>query len=152
MSAPGPVFSHERLIVYQKAIQFIAWLEPVLESLPDKIAAKDQLDRASTSICLNIAEGNVKASPRDRARFWQFAFGSTVECAACLDVLTARKIVSPELADEGKALLAHVARMLAKLLDSIGTHIAEDSPPYGLPADADEDEDADAEPLSGLSP
>ena len=50
-------FSHEKLIVYQRSIEFVAWLEPLVEKRPAKIAAKDQLDRASTSVPLNIAEG-----------------------------------------------------------------------------------------------
>jgi len=66
-------FSHERLTVYQRAIQFIAWTQPILESLPARLSARDQLERASTSIPLNIAEGNAKASAKDRARFWQIA-------------------------------------------------------------------------------
>ena len=32
-------FSHEKLIVYQRSIEFVAWLEPLLEKLPAKIAA-----------------------------------------------------------------------------------------------------------------
>lgn len=34
---------------------------------------KDQLDRASTSIPLNIAEGNGKYTPKDRCRFFDQA-------------------------------------------------------------------------------
>ena len=34
------------------------WLEPVLQKLPKSLSVADQLDRASTSIPLNIAEGN----------------------------------------------------------------------------------------------
>ena len=75
-------FSHEKLIVYQRSIELVAWLEPLLDKLPAKIAAKDQLDRASTSVPLNIAEGNGKFSMKDRARFFQMALGSGLECAA----------------------------------------------------------------------
>src|SRR5438067_12729265 len=52
---------------------------------------------ASTSIPLNIAEGNGKFSARDRARFFEMARGSTLECAACLDVLLVRKVTKEEL-------------------------------------------------------
>jgi len=38
--------------------QFCVWVGKFLAAISAKAAAKDQLDRASTSIPLNIAEGN----------------------------------------------------------------------------------------------
>src|SRR5262249_3527878 len=80
-------FDHEKLDVYQEAIAFVAWVSPVLESLTRAGDVKDQLDRASTSIPLNIAEGNGKYSWKDRCRSFDIATGSAFECAAGLDVL-----------------------------------------------------------------
>jgi four helix bundle protein len=80
-------FDHEKLDVYREAIDFCGWVGDFLAATPAKAAAKDQLDRASTSIPLNIAEGNGKFSAKDRARFLEVARGSALECAACLDVL-----------------------------------------------------------------
>src|SRR5688572_30440152 len=96
------MFSHEKLHVYQKAIEFVAWTQPILEALPAKVSARDQFDRASTSVPLNIAEGNAKFSHPDRARFLQIAHGSAVECAACLDVLVARNLMDAAVASAGK--------------------------------------------------
>ena len=56
-------FDHEKLHVYQSAIHFVKWSTELLETLPGKIAVHNQLDRASTSIPLNIAEGNAESSP-----------------------------------------------------------------------------------------
>jgi hypothetical protein len=42
-------FDHEKLDVYQEAIEFCAWVGDLLNKLAVKAAAKDQLDRASTS-------------------------------------------------------------------------------------------------------
>jgi four helix bundle protein len=83
-------FDHENLDVYREAIAFCGWVGKFLASISAKAAAKDQLDRASTSIPLNIAEGNGKFSANDRARFLEIARGSALECAARLDVLSAR--------------------------------------------------------------
>ena len=61
-------FDYEKLEVYREAIAFIAWLSALLEETVRIGEVKDQLDRASTSIPLNIAEGNGKYTPKDRCR------------------------------------------------------------------------------------
>ena len=114
------MFSHEKLHVYPKAIAFVAWTQPLIESLPVKMSARDQLDRASTSIPLNIAEGNAKFSVPDRARYLQSALGSAVECAACLDVLVARACCTQSDIAPGKEQLNVVVSMLLGLLDRFG--------------------------------
>jgi four helix bundle protein len=83
-------FDHEKLDVYQEGIVFCSWVGDLLNEIISKAAAKDQLDRASTSLPLNIAEGNGKFSDADRSRFLEIARGSALECGACLDVLVAR--------------------------------------------------------------
>lgn len=127
-----PQFDHERLKVYQGALRFVSWAGPIIEELPAKLAAKDQLDRASTSIVLNLAEGNGKRSRLDRCRYFDTARGSGVECAACLDVLVARQKISQEQAAEGKAILIEVVSMTAGLIAHFSGEVAEnEQAPYG---------------------
>jgi four helix bundle protein len=64
-------FDHDKLDVYCEAIDFCGWAGDFLAATPAKAAAKDQLDRASTSIPLNVAEENGKFSAKDRARFFE---------------------------------------------------------------------------------
>lgn len=109
-------FDHEKLKVYNEAVAFVAWVGPLVDELPAKLAARDQLDRASTSIVLNIAEGNGKRSKSERCRFFDIARGSTVECAACLDVLVARKKLSADKAEDGKNRLVEVVSMIAGII------------------------------------
>ncbi len=45
---------------------------------------KDQLLRASSSICLNLGEGAGKTSTRDQRRFFEIAMGSLRESQAIL--------------------------------------------------------------------
>ena len=108
-------FAHEKLDVYQLAIEFVAWTQPLIERLPAKVSARDQLERASTSIALNIAEGNGKHSHKERLRFWQIAQASAVECGACLDVLVARGIISASEGAPGKQTAESIFRMLMGL-------------------------------------
>ena len=109
-------FDHEKLEVYQGSLVFCGWVGQFLDTISAKAAAKDQLDRASTSIPLNIAEGNGKFSRRDRARFFEIARGSALECAACLDVLVVRRLAFESQIEGGKERLVHVVRMLMGLL------------------------------------
>src|SRR5690349_24875192 len=89
-------FDDEKLDVYRESIAFCGWVGEFLSAISAKAAAKDQLDRASTGIPLNIAEGDGKFSTTDRARFFEVARGSALECAACLDVLLVRNLASEE--------------------------------------------------------
>jgi four helix bundle protein len=127
-----PVFDHEKLEVYQEALLFCAWAGELIEKLP-RIAARDQLDRASTSIPLNIAEGNAKFSLADRSRFFKMARGSAVECPSCLDILVVRKHISRDCARPPKERLAAITRMLVGLLRRFSPHadrLAEDESVY----------------------
>jgi four helix bundle protein len=109
-------FDHEKLGVYQESIAFCGWVGDLLNDVAGKVAAKDQLDRASTSLPLNIAEGNGKFSTADRARFLEVARGSALECAACLDVLAVRKLISPERTIPAKEQLVRIVNMLMGML------------------------------------
>ena len=94
----------------------MVWAGERLETLPKSLAAYDQLDRASTSIPLNIAEGNGKYTAPDRCRFFDIARGSALECAACLDVLVARKRLAR--AEQGKEIPVRIVSMLVGLIRS----------------------------------
>jgi four helix bundle protein len=109
-------FDHEKLDVYQEAIAFCGSVGAFIAAISAKAAAKDQLDRASTSIPLNIAEGNGKFSAKDRARFLEMARGSALECAACLDVLLVRKLVAAERILPAKERLVRIVNMLTGML------------------------------------
>jgi four helix bundle protein len=124
-------FDHERLKVYAEAVRFVTWAGPVIEELPQKLAVRDQLDRASTSIVLNLAEGNGKRSYLDRCRYFDTARGSGVECAACLDVLVARGKIPEAKAAEGKTILLQVVSMTAGLIARFSPEVREDAAPYG---------------------
>lgn len=146
----GGQFDHERLKAYHKTLAFIAWAGPIIESLPAKLAARDQLDRASTSIALNLAEGNGKRSHPDRCRFFDIARGSALECAACLDVLVARKVLPSEAIVSGKEMLLEVVSMIAGLIARFTASEGEQAP-YNESADVECDA-ANSPPKPKLEP
>ena len=104
----------ERLDVYRVAVEF--------QLLAASIAAgrrlgvlRDQLDRASVSIVLNIAEGSGRFAPADEAHFYLIARGSAMECLAALTLLDARSLVSPAAHRRARALLTRIVAMLTRL-------------------------------------
>jgi len=103
--------------VEEYAFEVIALLNPLLAHVRkrDRPLA-DQLSRASSSIALNIAEGNGKFSPRDRCRFFDTAHGSALECAAGLDVLVAKRKLTRDQIQPGKERLQRMVRMLIGLI------------------------------------
>jgi four helix bundle protein len=131
-------FDHEKLDVYRYELEFIEWVTPLLDEAA--VSAKgrtrevcDQLDRASLSTLLNTAEGNGKRQRQVRAKFFDDARGSATECAACLDALVAKRIVSAERIVAGKDLLLKIVSMLSGLVnrfDGSTDVLHEDSPDY----------------------
>ena len=109
-------FDHERLTVYQRALDFAVIANQVVSTLPrGRGHLADQLSRASTSIVLNIAEGAGKYSGPDKRRYYLSAGGSTAECAAVLDILRRFGLVEDGVVVEGKGLLQEVGAMLTGL-------------------------------------
>ena len=80
-------FDHENLDVYKAAIDFVALIDEIVENLPrGRGYLADQLQRAATSVPLNIAEGAGEFSGNEKARFYRIAKRSATECAAILHV------------------------------------------------------------------
>lgn len=113
-------FDHERLDVYQAALDFVVVADSTIQQLPrGRSHLADQLHRAATSIVLNIAEGAGKFSPPDKRRYYLIARGSATECAAIFDVFLRLEAVTPDLNADAKARLGRIASMLIKLAKSL---------------------------------
>ena len=128
----NPRFDHEKLNVYQASLTFITWATELISKVDVKAAVKDQLDRASTSVPLNIAEGNGKFAIKDRCRFLDFARGPALECAACLDVLVAKKLSEEAVVRAGKEQLFEIVSMLMGLISSLTARIGEEEGTYSF--------------------
>ena len=115
------MFDHEKLDAYRLSVQFVAWVSVFVDELPRgrRPSALKHLEEASTSVALNIAEGNGKRSVADRVRYLEIARGSALECAACLDVLVVRKRLADDEAGRGKATLVRIVSTVMKLIERL---------------------------------
>lgn len=118
-------FDHEKLKVYQSALRFNEFANNVCRRIP-KSNITDQLDRASNSIVLNIAEGNGKYSKKDRCSYFDISFGSSLESASCFDILFTRKLISNEELNTGKKMRKEIVSMLVGLIKSNSDRVYED--------------------------
>ena len=108
----APTASLHRFDAYRLAIAFRAH---VVRWLPLKRAElSDQLDRASLSCALNIAEGAGRSGPRDQARHYAIARGSAFECLAVLDLLDLE--VAPPSSGEARPALLRLMAVLTALI------------------------------------
>jgi four helix bundle protein len=105
-------FAHERLVVYDKSLEFAALASGLAAGITRKIAASDHLIRATESIPLNIAHSCSAWSPTERIAYLGHANGSALECAACLDVLVARRLLAKDQVIAGKCHLREIVNML----------------------------------------
>jgi four helix bundle protein len=111
------MFDHERLDVYQLAIEYVASSYRIAITLDGPHRhARDQWLRAAQSIPLNIAEGNGKQSLKDKSRFFEIARGSALECAAIHDILLSFEAIDSELNRIGKTYLKRIVSMLTRLI------------------------------------
>ncbi len=111
------VLDAERLEVYGLALELHAFAASKVPTLSRVL--KDQLERASLSVVLNIAEGGGRRSRKDKSRHYTYARGSATEVAACFDVLKIRKLAPASECARGRTLAVRVVQMLTKLCASL---------------------------------
>lgn len=112
-------FDHEKLDVYQAAIDLVVLIDTVVEHLPrGRAYLADQLQRAGTSVPLNIAEGAGEYSKSEKERFYRMARRSATECAAIFDVCNRLKLTEDIRYAKGRELLLRIVAMLTKMVQN----------------------------------
>jgi len=111
----GHLFDHEDLDVYQVALKLIAWLDPMLTKFSCSADLRSKLDKSTTSIVLNIAEGNGRFTGADQSKFYETAYKATIQSASLLDLAGGNGLDEVARVQEGRELLRRVAAMLTAL-------------------------------------
>ena len=123
---------HEKLDVYRKALAFVGDASSSAARWDKRPAVADQFGRASESLVLNLAEGARLRPGRAKLRTLDYALGSCLECAACLDIACIKGFLETRETTHYKRRVCEIARMLVGLGKAWSVwRLQEDSPPYG---------------------
>lgn len=112
-----PATDAERLDVYRVALAAHAQATTILAG--EHRILRDQLERASLSVVLNISEGAGRRSRKDKQRHYAIARGSAMECAAAVDVIAIRRLADATVAAALRTLFVRAIQMLTKLDDAL---------------------------------
>ena len=109
------MFAHEKLQVYGKALDFAVKAAAWTITWDKKHALVDHLSRATESILLNLAEAARQRGTPARLRIVDYAIGSSLECAGCLDIARIKTLLTRQDCYEEKHLLCEITKMLIGL-------------------------------------
>jgi len=110
-------FNHENLKVYQRTLPFNVKVGVWTAQWDSKHALCDQLSRAAGSMLENIAVASAAYSAM-KLRGLDYAIGSSLECAACLDLAGIKRLLDVKLVNTEKDELSQILRMLVGLRKS----------------------------------
>ena len=120
-AAPGAsthTLDAEKLTVYRVALDLQCMANTLVPSVNRVL--RDQFERASLSVVLNLAEGCGRVSRRQRRYHFGVARGSATECAALADVLRLRRLSPASECFRARSLAIRCTQMLTKLIESMG--------------------------------
>ena len=82
-------YKFQKLEVYKMALDYVDKVYELSRALPasERHNLQSQLERAATSIVLNIAEGSTGQSDAEQKRFLGLALRSYLETVACFDII-----------------------------------------------------------------
>lgn len=90
------VYKFQRLKVYNLALDYVDKIYGLSRGLPisERFNLQSQLERAATSIVLNIAEGSTGQSNAEQNRLLGLALRSYLETIACLDIIERQEYIA----------------------------------------------------------
>lgn len=88
-------YKFEDLEVWQLSLDLSDLIYDLANMLPrvEEYNLKSQINRAATSIALNIAEGSTSQSDREQIRFLGYSIRSLIEVIGCLRIIERRKYI-----------------------------------------------------------
>lgn len=114
-------FKFEKLKVWQSAIELSGEISELTDNFPKKelFILTSQIQRASDSIALNIAEGSTGQTNPEFRRFLSFALRSGIEVVSCIYVAKRRKLIDQPQFDYFYNYLTELMKGIQALRNSI---------------------------------
>jgi len=99
-------YKFQGLEVYKLALNYVDKIYGLSRELPvsERFNLQSQLERAATSIVLNIAEGSTGQSDAEQGRFLGLALRSYLETVACFDIIERRAYSANDALTEIRAV------------------------------------------------
>ena len=118
------MFSFENLEVWQKSRSLVQLVYKLTDSFPDgeKFGLTSQVRRASVSVSSNIAEGSSRWGRKDKARFYEIAYGSLIEVLNQLILANDLQFISDNDLDRIRPQIIEIGKMLSGLYKSSKTN------------------------------
>jgi four helix bundle protein len=116
----GYVYGFEKLIVWQKAIDFVELIYQETQDFPveERYGLTNQIRRSAISIPANIAEGTSRLSYKDQAHFSQLSFSSLTETVNHLFIAHRLGYINQELLETLKLHALEISNLLNALRKS----------------------------------
>jgi len=113
--------SYEKLIAWQEAFQLCLRTYEVTRTFPsdERFSLTNQMRRASTSVCMNIAEGSGKKSKKDTSHFLDIALGSLEELHCQYRISLGLSYINQQRFNEADEHIHRVGYLLHKLQESL---------------------------------
>lgn len=114
-------FKFEKLIVWQKSMEFGEAIHTVSHSFPKSeiYYLSSQIRRAVDSIALNISEGSIGQTNPEQKKFIGYAIRSLAEVVTCLHKALNRKYISSEVFQENYDFAYNLMNMLVAFRSNV---------------------------------
>ena len=115
------MFRFEKLVVWQKAIQFADRVYSATRNFPsdERFGLTSQMRRAAVSVASNIAEGSGRTSKKDRAHFVETAYSSLMEVVSQAYIAQRQSFLTAKTCGDLVSSADELARMLSGLRSSL---------------------------------
>jgi four helix bundle protein len=115
-------FFFEDLAVWQKAVEFTSAIIDLIEQIDTSrkhYRLIEQLESASASIALNIAEGKGRFSKKEFIQFLYIARGSLYETITLLKIFNKKSWITNDQLEKAENSADEIGKMLSGLIKSI---------------------------------
>ncbi len=115
--------NYKELLIWKKGMEIWLLSYKLTKSLPkeERFGLVSQINRASSSIPANIAEGSSRKSQKDYARFIQIALGSAFELETFFIGIIRLNLLRKDHVEEVLQLITDEQKMLSGFLKKLGS-------------------------------